>query len=211
MGSALPGLREGIARLGILGGTFDPPHFGHLLMADSARMEMQLDEVVFVPAGLPPHKRKKGESPRASGSQRMEMVKLAIADNPFFQAWDYELKKDGPDYTIETLRYLKKNLPGIDLYFIMGKDSLEEIFSWKDPTEILTEYDIIVVSREGDPNQTIEKIKEKNSRARLFPVEMPSVNISSTELRKRIKEKGRIAYLTPPSVESYIFENKIYF
>ncbi len=210
MDEGLPRLRENTSRIGILGGTFDPPHYGHLLMAETARLELKLDQVFFVPAGVPPHKMAKDAQPLATPRQRLEMIQKAIADNPFFEVWDFELKNDGPDYTIKTLDYLKKNLPGISLYFIMGKDSLGEIFSWKNPREILTQYDIIVVSREGDPNPIIEQIKEKENGARLHPVVMPAVNISSTELRRRVKDKGGISYLTPPAVEEYILKNRIY-
>ncbi len=210
MEQKLPGVKKNISRLGILGGTFDPPHYGHLLMADAARLELDLEEVLFVPAGKPPHKNNKEAAPRATPRQRMEMIQLAIADNPYFRAWDFELEKEGPDYTIDTLEFLKKNLPGANIFFIMGKDSLEDIFSWKKPREILTGYDIIVVSRDGDPNPVIKKIQEKEKDARLHGVLMPGVNISSTELRKRIREKGRISYLTPPSVEGYILKHGIY-
>jgi len=196
-------------KIGVLGGTFDPPHYGHLFMAQCVLDEVGLDGILFIPAGTPPHK--KGEkAPQVCSEQRHQMTLLATEDNSCFHVWDYEVKKHGLSYTIETLDVLRKKYPQTSFSFVLGKDAVAEIFTWKNPRDILRNYDIIVVSREGRPDEIIEKIKEEEPKARLFSLAIPALNISSSEIRKRIRDGKKISYLTPPAVENFILKNKIY-
>jgi len=210
MKANLPPLEKEPQRLGVLGGTFDPPHYGHLLMAEQSRLDFELDQVFLVPAGIPPHKRGEQSAPLSSARERYEMILLAASGSPFFQVWDFELKKKGPSYTLETLNALQKALPRTRIFFIMGRDSLAEIFSWKNPREILTGYDIIVVSREGDPGSLIEDIEQEIEGARIHRLLMPALNISSTELRERVRREKSLTFLLPPPVENYIWKNGLY-
>ncbi len=210
MKANLPPLEKEPQRLGVLGGTFDPPHYGHLLMAEQARLDFELDQVFLVPAGVPPHKRGEQSAPLSSAQERYEMVLLAASSSSFFQVWEFELKKKKPSYTLETLNFLEKALPRTRIFFIMGRDSLAEIFSWKNPREILTGYDIIVVSREGDPRSLIADIEEEIGEAKIHRLLMPAVNISSTGLRERVRGEKSLTFLTPPPVENYIRKNGLY-
>ena len=180
-------------RLGILGGTFDPIHNGHLVMAQIALETMKLDQVVFVPSNLPPHKKQKGIF---AAADRFKMVKLATTGNSFFSVSDVEFIRPGKSYTIDTVKHFKKAYPKTLLFFITGSDSFSTISSWKNWQEILNFVQIIVVNRPGK-YQFNKKIKH-------FTVSMPSMDVSSSLVRERIKKNKSVRYFVPDKVYEYI-------
>ncbi len=190
-------------KLGIFGGTFNPPHMAHLLAAEGVRDHLKLDKILFVPAAIPPHKLKEDVIP---ARHRLEMVRLAIEGNPSFEVSDVELRRKGPSYTIDTVLDLKRRLPGNDIYFIMGIDLLIEFDSWKEPDRILTECNLVAMNRPGFDLAVVDK--DLLSRVEL--VNVPSVDISSTNIRRRVKSGRSIRYLVPAKVEDYIRRNSIY-
>ncbi len=195
---------------GILGGTFDPIHFGHLVLAEKAREAFRLQKVIFVPAAVPPHKI--GEV-STSAENRLKMTELAIAENPYFQVSAVELERDGPSYTVDTVRQLKHLYPGMEPALILGFDSLLELHSWKDYQAILGEAKIITALRPGYPI-----LKDKADwpaflhpyRERILFLEAPLLDISSTWLRVELMYEHSIRYLVPDRVREFIHLNHIY-
>jgi nicotinate-nucleotide adenylyltransferase len=195
---------------GIMGGTFDPIHYGHLVLAEKAREAYHLEKVIFVPAAVPPHKI--GEV-AASGLNRLEMAELAIKDNPNFEVSAVELKREGPSYSIDTLRQLKKEHFGMEAAFIMGFDSLLELHSWKDYQDLLVEAKVITAFRPGYP--TLKDQADlpqflKLYHDRILFLEAPLLDISSTWLRVELMYDRSIRYLVPETVREYIIEKRIY-
>ena len=187
-------------RIGIFGGTFNPVHVGHLLIAQMAQEKFRLDRVVFVPSNLPPHKTIRQ---LATGRQRSHMTRLAIRDNPKFAISDYEIKKKGRSYTIDTLRHFHKVFPkGTKLYFIIGGDMFTDLHTWKDIDEILKIATFIVVNRPG--------YDTRNIGVQHLSMTMPGVDIASSYLRRWIAQGKSIKYLVPESVFRYIGKNKLY-
>ncbi len=198
-------------KIGILGGTFDPPHFGHLRIAEEVREFLNLKKVIFVPAGYPPHKK---EGTYSSFSHRFEMVKLAIKDNPFFEVSDIE-KDENPSYTLKTLQKLQKLLPSCQLFFILGIDAFSSIDSWWHWEKLFKYAKFVVVRRplEG------EILKKKISHLLQLPFVKKKVlffenstlfEISSTQIRELVKAGRSIKYLLPEKVEEYILEHYLY-
>ena len=186
-------------KIGILGGTFNPMHAGHLILAEEVREKLKLDKVIFVPTYLPPHK----DNPDiASASSRLSMVKLAIKGNRHFLASDIEIKRDGRSYTIDTLREFKKIYPQDELYFIIGSDLLKYLDDWKDLDEIIKMVRFVVATRPGYP---LEKIP-----SRISTIPIRAVDISGFEIRKAIKENKSFRYLVPEAVLKYINKNRLY-
>lgn len=199
-------------RIGLMGGTFDPIHHGHLVTAESARSEFSLDMVVFVPSGRPPHK--KGMSITAP-EHRYIMTILATSANPFFEVSRVELDRPGESYAIDTVRHFRKLMePGSELFFITGADAILEILTWKDVEELFENCTFIAATRPGfDLNQLKKKLSSKVSQSRLekvIPVEVPAMAISSTDIRERVRNNRSIKYLLPETVENYIFKNDLY-
>lgn len=198
-------------RVGIIGGTFDPIHYGHLLLAEQAREGGQLNRVIFLPTKASPFKQ---NSMDTASNVRYEMVELAIADNPMFQISDFELR--GPDisYTIRTLEGLSQELGNeVLLHFICGTDAFLTIESWFEAERILQNFPIIVGARPNVKIQEMQELKkrlERNHQAHIVIVDMPKVDISSTDIKNRLKEGNSIAYLVPKVVESYIRERGVY-
>ncbi len=196
-------------RLGIMGGTFDPIHYGHLVAAEMARTEFLLEKVIFIPTGTPPHK----DRNVTSASLRYEMVKRSITDNPFFDISDYEITKEGPSYTVETLRYLRKEYSNHELYFITGTDALKEILFWREAEEILTLTQFIGASRPGfDASDFLNTIQQNHPeiRGKIHGFEVPALAISSTDIRQRIENGQSVRYLLPEPVRLFIEELKLY-
>ncbi len=191
-----------MTRVGFFGGTFNPPHLAHLAAAESVRDQLKLDKILFVPAALPPHKIKANITP---ASQRLQMVKLAIEDNPFFDCSDIELRRKGLSYTVDTITEIKKKSE-YDLFLIMGVDLLVDFDSWKSPKRILEECTIVAMNRPGFDLAAVDK----DLLSRVEIVNVPSVDISSTSIRRRVKSGRSIKYLVPPKVEEYIRANSIY-
>ena len=191
-------------RIGIFGGSFNPIHYGHLILAETARTGFNLDKVIFMPAGRPPHK---PDMRLADDWQRLKMVKLAIAGNPAFEASDYELKKHGLSYTYDTLKYFSRHFKkGAKLFFIMGIDLLMQINTWKKSEGLLDLCAFLVGTRPNFPASSIPK----NTRSRVEIFKIPLLDISGTYIRKAIREKKSIKYLVPEKVEDFILRNKLY-
>jgi nicotinate-nucleotide adenylyltransferase len=185
-------------RVGILGGTFDPIHIGHLIAASSVYEELNLDSVVFIPAGDPWQKRDRELS---TGQQRLEMVRLATADDARFKASDIEIARTGPTYAIDTVREWKKLNPADEIFWIVGSDALSGITSWHEWKAFVSEVTIVAVNRVG----------QKDSVPFDFvSVEMPEVRISATELRERFSSNADTQYLVPHKVSQYISDQGLY-
>jgi len=186
-------------KIGILGGTFNPIHIGHFILAEEIREKIGLDKIIFVPTYLPPHKNNTDIAP---AWDRYRMIKLAIKRNPFFLVSDFEIKKDGLSYTIDTIKEFKKVYPKDDLYFLIGSDLLKYLDDWKDLPEILQMVKFIVATRPGYP---LEKIP-----AYISTMEIRAVDVSAFEVRQCIKNKKSFRYLVPEAVFRYINKNKLY-
>lgn len=200
-------------RIGLIGGTFDPVHYGHLVVAEEVYYALGLDEIVFIPAGEPPHKRGQIVTPAA---ERLAMLELAIAPNTHFSISRVDLERPGPSYTVDTLRLLREQWGDtVELYFVIGWDSLEDLASWYEPQGILQRLDYLVaVHRPG--HQEMPGYREQlevrlpGIKQRLLTVAVPQLDISSSELRLRVAEGRPIRYQTPDSVVEYIREHNLY-
>jgi nicotinate-nucleotide adenylyltransferase len=198
-------------RIGILGGTFNPVHTGHLVLAQDALERFELNRVIFVPCACPPHKSVTSLLP---AEHRLRMLKLAVKGDPRFDVSDIELKRGGISYTIDTIRALKRRYPEAMLHLIMGADALMELYLWKDVYALLEACVIIVMMRPG----TAERITPE--ALRLTPpwpqrllrnlAQGHMVEISATDIRRRVAEGQSIRYLVPLAVEMYIAEHKLY-
>ncbi|HVW02637.1 MAG TPA: nicotinate-nucleotide adenylyltransferase [Planctomycetaceae bacterium] len=197
-------------RLGILGGTFDPVHYGHLLLAERCREECRLDQVWFVPAGVPPHKQAQQLTP---GVQRAEMLEFAVAGIPEFKVSRCEIQRSGPSYTVETLRELRHVRPGDELFFLVGADSLIELPTWREPREIAELASLIVVRRGSQPAPELESLVPHlgtEAVSRIQHVEMPAIGLASRDIRARVSAGRSIRFTTPRAVEQYIAEHGLY-
>jgi len=192
-----------MTRVGVLGGTFDPVHVGHLILAEQAREQLRLDRVLFVPAGDPWRKAQRSVTP---ARHRLAMVRLAVAGNPAFEVDESEIRREGPTYTVETLRELRERLsPDDELFFIVGEDALADLPAWRDPAGIAALALIAVAPRQG-----VQAPALPFDASRLVRVEMPFVDISSTDLRERARAGRSLRYLVPDAVEAYIREKGLY-
>lgn len=198
-------------KIGLMGGTFDPVHIGHLILGETAYEQFHLDHVVYMPAGNPPHKRHR--EGRASDEERYEMVQLAIRDNPHFSISDFEMNEDGYSYTYRTLEAIRKAHPDYELYFIIGADSLFDFDTWREPQRICDNCVLIVATRnhtEADLlDSQIEHVREKYA-ARIEKLESENIDCSSNMIREWIKEKRSIRYYVTEPVRKYIEEHEIY-
>ncbi|MGM0419479.1 MAG: nicotinate-nucleotide adenylyltransferase [Bacillota bacterium] len=190
----------------IFGGTFDPPHYGHLIMAEAAREQIGSDKVIFLPAGIPPHKSSQNISP---AEDRFNMLNLAIAANPAFQISRLEINEEGPSYTAQTLAYFKKQ--GYHVTFIIGADSLSEIFTWKEPEYLLDNSRLIVLPRPGyEIDEILAESKFDGYRGNVEPINSGTVEISSSQIRNKVGSKNSIKYLLPEAVIDYINCKRLY-
>ncbi|MBQ6558571.1 MAG: nicotinate-nucleotide adenylyltransferase [Clostridia bacterium] len=192
--------------IGIMGGTFNPIHNAHLLIAEMAREQYSLQRVIFMTGGIPPHK-----TAITGAEDRFNMTRLAIEGNAYFTDDDYEIKKDGKSYTVETLLYLKEKYPKDKLFFIIGEDSLDDIGKWYEPRRILEMATVLVF-----PRKTAGTLKEKIGMARrvfdgeILPIDAPVIDISSTDIRGRIGDTKTVKYMLPDKVIEYIKEHNLY-
>jgi nicotinate-nucleotide adenylyltransferase len=195
-------------RMGILGGTFDPPHYGHLALAENARVQLQLDRVLFVPAGQQPLKRNRIITP---ARHRAAMVEAAIADNADFSLSRVDLDRPGPHYTTDTLALLRKAYPEAELFFLIGGDSLAQFAAWQDPAGIVQQARLAVMPRPGweanleELEQTVPGVCE-----RLTWLDAPCLDVAASDLRRRARQGLPLRYLVPPAVEAYIREHRLY-
>jgi len=199
-----------LRRIGILGGTFDPIHYGHLFITEEARVRIPLERVLFVPAAQPPHKAR--TTITAPEHHRLRMVELAIASNPYFEVSRVDIDRPGPHYSVDMIPLLQEEYgPQTEFYFIMGLDSLTELPTWHEPARLLELCRLAVASREGyDANlQALERTLPGIS-ARTLLLDTPELEISSTDIERRIKEGLPIKYLLPEAVEEYIHAHRLY-
>ncbi len=199
------------SKVGIMGGTFDPIHYGHLIAAQAAKTHFNLDKVIFTPTGKPPHKKGYTVTP---AEDRYSMTMLATNDNPFFKVSRMEIERPGLTYTVDTLEQFYEMM-GDDtkLYFISGADAVLDILTWKDVERVLGYCTFIAATRPGYP---IERLNKQLSQLRqmyggqVHPMEVTGMDISSTEIRKRVKSGLSIKYLLPESVKTYIKKSGLY-
>lgn len=199
-------------RLGIFGGTFDPVHYGHLLLAESCREQCRLDAVWFMPAAAPPHKLGRTVS---DASARIEMLQLATGGHGSFAVSRIEVERGGVSFTVDTLTAVRLEQPEAELFLLMGADTLEDLPNWREPRRVLELATPAVVRRAGSPAPRFEVIADLLTAERLHlakscQVEMPLVEISSTDIRQRASAGRSIRYLTPRAVEKYIEAHGLY-
>lgn len=197
-------------KVGIFGGTFDPIHVGHLIVAEEARVRLGLDEVLFVPAGQPWFKAGDGVTePR----HRMAMVEMAIASNPRFRASSIETGRAGPTYTVDTLVELRKQLgPDSPMYLILGLDSVQEIDRWRSSERVFELATVVGMSRPGCADLDTKRLDSifPGASDRVMMLNGPLIDVSATDLRRRVSEGLSIKYRVPESVEAYIYEQGLY-
>lgn len=187
-----------------MGGTFDPIHLGHLRAAENARESLSLDRVAFVPAGCPPHR----PPPTSSALDRFAMVSLATAGNPHFVAWDVELRRDGPSYTVDTVSRFLQERPEDSVVVIVGSDTFSEMTTWREPERLFALCTVAVVSRAGE---TPLPLRAPFPCARgVEAVAGPGLAVSSTAIRQRVREGRSVRYLVPDAVADYIAKRGLY-
>ncbi len=195
-------------RTGVLGGTFDPVHIGHLVLAEHAREQLELDTVLFMPAGHP--WRKTGRDVTTAG-HRVAMVRLAVQGNPWFDVSALEADRAGPSYTADTLEELHRQTPGADLFLILGEDALADLPNWRWPERILETATIAVAARVTEPPAGGDAAAAlPGGKARIVHIQMPLIEISATDIRQRVAQGRSIRYLVPRPVEEYIREHGLY-
>ncbi len=198
-------------KIGLMGGTFDPIHYGHLVLAEQIRTQFKLDMVYFIPVGIPPHKQNKNIS---SSKDRYFMTVLATITNPNFAVSKIEIEDDKVSYTVNTIKKFQAEIEkDAELYFITGADAIYELETWKNVEELLGLCNFIGASRPGiDREKLQEKISVLNEKynANIIETTVPALAISSTDIRERIKEGKSIKYIVPESVEYYIHKNNLY-
>ena len=195
--------------IGVFGGTFDPPHIGHLVLADEARAELNLKKVLWVVTGEPPHK---PDRPIIAAEHRLKMVELAIQDDPAFELSRLEVDRPGPHYAVDTMAHLAKNQPADERAYVMGKDSLRDLPSWNSPERFIELTDAILVLNRPDIEVDLELLNERlpglSSKVHLLAV--PLVDIASRDIRQRVGLGKPYRYLVARSVADYIAQNSLY-
>ena len=194
-------------RLGLFGGTFDPIHLGHLILAEQCRESCSLDRVWFVVAGEPPHKRRE----RTPIAHRLEMARIAVAGHSAFAVSEIETKRPGPHYSVDTLESVRRGQPNDELFFLIGADSLNDLPNWRDPARIAQLTTIVVVNRPGIEQVDPAQFPSFGPGSReIVPVTIPSIGIASTDLRRRASEGKSIRYMVSRGVEAYIEAQGLY-
>ncbi len=199
------GLTE--VKIGILGGTFDPPHIGHLLLAEFAQHALDLAQVIFVPAGDPPHK----DATRTSAVHRLAMIEMAIAGRPDWAISRVDLDRPGPHYTVDMLRLLASHYPQGDLYFLMGGDSYRDLLTWSRPAELIEICQIVVMQRPAVdiyPDMHAAALPGLAERSRF--IDAPLIGVSSTDVVRWLRRHAPAARLLPPGVHDYIQAHGLY-
>jgi nicotinate-nucleotide adenylyltransferase len=196
-------------RVGVLGGTFDPPHVGHLWLASLAADGLNLDSVLFMPAAQPPHK---GGRIMSRPSDRLLMTRLAINPNPTFELSGLEMERPGPSYTIDSVAELKRMHPDTQLLLIMAADSLAQIDTWREPDRLLAEIEWAVGPRPGSalPDRSSLEQRFGDRASRIHLLEGPSLDVSASEIRRRVAAGRTIRYLVPRDVEELIIDRELY-
>jgi len=199
-------------RLGLFGGSFDPVHFGHLLLAECCREQCELDEVWFLPAAVPPHKQGRQLTP---GKARAEMLDLAIGGHEHFAVGRYEIDRGGINYTVDTLRHFRSEKPDWELFLLLGADMLHDLPHWREAAEVCRLALPVVVRRPGEKEPDFDCLAELGPPGRIDEirgrqVRMPEIGLSSTEVRRRVGAGESIRYRTPRAVEKYIEAHGLY-
>lgn len=199
-------------RVGIFGGTFDPVHLGHLILAEQARDQGPLDQVWFVPAPRPPQK---GENGITRFEQRVEMLQLAVAGQPAFVVNELEKERTGPSYTVDTLAELRRRHPEHQFVLLIGGDSLADLPTWRDPLGIVAHAGLMVMARPGTPLLDAAELRRRLRLPADTPLELhllqtPQIDIASRDLRQRVAAGRSIRYLVPRAVEVYVSDRKLY-
>jgi len=194
-------------RIGLFGGTFDPPHVGHLVLAECARDRLLLDEVRFIPAGEPPHKRGR---PITRTATRLAMVRLAVRGNRAFVVSTLEARRHGPSFTVETLRAVASESPRARLYLLMGADSLDEFDTWREPEAILRFATLAVAERPGRDRGRRVPRGLRAPRGRIAWLDNAEIAVSSSLVRARVRARRSIRYLVPEPVAAYIARHRLY-
>jgi len=195
-------------RVAIFGGTFDPPHLGHFILAEQIKNRFDLAEIIFMPAGKPPHKKNKDISPDLD---RYKMLKLAVDKNQDFSLSDWELSRDSYSYTAKTMKKFVPDLDAEDVFFIIGADSLAEIFKWKEPEYLLSEGKFIVFNRPGyDFEKILSQQRYRPYLDNITAYKGLNIEISSSYIREECRKENSIRYLTLSEIEVYIKENNLY-
>lgn len=195
-------------RVGIFGGSFDPVHQGHLILAEQCREQGELDEVWFVPAARPPHKL---AAAQAGFGQRVEMLELALAGHPAFRVNQLENERTGPSYTADTLDLLARQHPEHEWALLVGGDTLRDLHTWYEPGRIVARASLLVMARPGAAVPSAGELEERlGTPVRLSMVDVPLIDISSSDIRTRLSQGRSIRYLLPRAVEVYAQEKKLY-
>jgi len=202
-----------MARIGLFGGSFNPVHIAHLILAERVREEAALEKVLFVPARHPPHK---PAEPLAPAADRLRMLELAVAQNPAFEVSTVELDREGPSYTLATVRQLRATLgPHDSLLLVVGSDSVRDLPRWWRAGELLREVDVLAVERPGAPLDDLSELErcfgaEKAAEIKRSIVPAPLLDVSSTDIRARVRQGKTIRYLVPEAVRRYILAHGLY-
>jgi nicotinate-nucleotide adenylyltransferase len=199
-------------RVGVFGGTFDPVHTGHLILAEQCREQGRLDEVWFVPAPRPPQK---DETVLTRFEQRVEMLALATAGNPAFKIDELEKERSGPSYTVDTLDELGRRHPGHEFFLLVGSDSLADLPNWHEPRRLLELAGLVVMARPGHPMPTADELRQRlrlpaTVPLRLEVAEAPLIHIASRDLRRRARAGRSLRYFLPRAVECYVRDKRLY-
>jgi nicotinate-nucleotide adenylyltransferase len=195
-------------RIGVLGGTFNPPHLGHLVCAQEAYVQLALDKVMLIPARIPPHKPVEDEP---GVEHRLELCRLAVQGDPRLEASDLEVAREGMSYTVDTLSELHSNAPDNDLFLIVGGDIAAGLANWHEPEQVLSMATLAVAKRRGTSRGAVKSALAHlrgGEKARFF--RMPRIAISSSLVRERVRAGMPIRYLVPETVESYIADRGLY-
>ncbi|HEX2221179.1 MAG TPA: nicotinate-nucleotide adenylyltransferase [Candidatus Limnocylindria bacterium] len=209
---ALPAVEAGArdrTRVGVLGGTFDPPHVGHLWLAALAADELSLDRVLFMPAGRPPHKRRRSIS---STTDRLLMTRLAIAGEPRFELCPIEIERRGPSFTVDSIAELRRAYPDAHLFLVMAADSLVQIDTWREPDRLLTLAEWAVGPRPGAvlPGRDALRRRFGAAASKIHLLSGPALELSASSIRRRVAAGRTIRYLVPRAVEEHITERGLY-
>lgn len=197
-------------KIGIMGGTFDPLHIAHLISAETVKEKLNLDFIIFVPSGDPPHKKNRKITNK---QDRFNMVMLGTLDNNYFKVSDIEMKRNGFSYTSDTLEYFKKIYEKDEFYFIMGADVFITIESWHNTKKLFELSKLVVTTRPSTDQSEIDELIDsisKIEKVEITKIQIPALDISSTDIRRRLKQNDSIKYLVPEKVEMYIYKNELY-
>ena len=190
-------------RIGVLGGTFDPIHYGHLILGEQAREQLDLDRVLFIPANFP---WRKAEQEITPATQRLEMLRLATDENPAFSISTAELDRGGPSYTADTLESISAENRGAELFFLLGEDALQDLPNWRDPDRIIASAWLAVADRPGSaPRPAPPTLAD-----RIVRIDMPDIGITATLIRDAVTRGTSIRYLAPDAVVAFIAANDLY-